>query len=219
MISCTRQQGSGNALTQTRRVNDFNRIYVNGSMKLNIIQSDKYSVMVTADDNVVNSILTPVKDGRLIIENRKHVNNADIYINITTPTIKTIEIIGSTETCISGKFNVHDIDIHLNGSGNFLCNEMESDGVVRFFTKGSTNVNVSGHVTSLACKCEGSGNIIADKLEAGNVTARLHSSGNVFVKTNGTLDVAISASGSLFYNGTPQKILKKIYGSGRVLQR
>ena len=219
MISCTGQQGSGNALTQTRRVSDFNRIYVKGSMQLNITQSDTYSVMVTADDNVVNGILTPVKDGRLIIENRKHVNHADIIVNITTPTINNIEIVGSTETCISGKFNVHDIDIHLDGSGNFLCNELESDGIVRFFTKGSTNVNVSGHATSFACKCEGSGNIIADHLEAGNVTARLNSSGNVFVKTNGTLNVAISASGSLFYNGTPQNIVKKIYGSGSVLQR
>lgn len=217
--SCSHRAGSGNVLTEIRKVDDFNGIVMNGDMSLSIAQSNKFEVKVTADDNILNLVQVAVKNGVLFVECRRQPEISDITVSVSMPDLKTLETQGRVIVSVKEGFAVKDLEIRLNGSGNMDCPEIKSDGAIKILNRGSNNINISGSAKMFSCVTRDAGNIFADKLEAGAVVAKVAGSGSAFVKTDGNLSVIVAGSGSVVYSGKPSMISKYVTGTGTLSQR
>lgn len=216
---CGQSQGSGNVLTDIRKVDDFSIIKVSGVQLLSVEQGSDCQVKVTADDNVIRQVLTYTRDGVLIVENRSSMKGVNIEVFVTMPDIRLMEVQNRVKVDFPGSFGIHDFDLRLMGSGSVSISNMVSDGKINLYTQGSGNVRIGGSCKVLKFRSEGSGSVFAENMTCPDITAKLTGPGSVFVSANGKLAVQVDGPGSLFYTGTPATLQKSVRGAGSVQPR
>ncbi|MBO7440462.1 MAG: DUF2807 domain-containing protein [Bacteroidales bacterium] len=219
MSACNQRSGSGNLLTEVRKVENFGGIIVSGEMSVTITHSDKYEVKVTADDNLIKHVNTKVKSGFLCITCSRQPEESDISISVAMPNIHSIETEGNVGVDIKEGFRVNNLEIRSFGSGNIDINGITATSAIKILNRGSGNISLTGNAKLFSCVTRDAGNVFADMLDAEEAVAKVGGSGSIFVKTSGKLNVIVAGSGSVFYNGKPSMISKYITGSGSVKQR
>ena len=73
IVSCNviGEIGSGNVIREERKVSSFNGIEVSGAYDIKLIQGTANSVIIEADDNLMDLIRTEVRGSTLVIDNKK----------------------------------------------------------------------------------------------------------------------------------------------------
>ncbi len=238
--------GASNAfadqITQSRDVTGFTAISFAGSGDLYLTQGDEESLTVEADDDVISSIITEVKDGVLHLYREKTsswrgwFHDDDVRYDLTFITLDSLRIAGSGDAhagriegadfaiTISGsadvnidELDVDSLEIAVTGSGELQINEL-SAGELKSRITGSGEVQVSGEVRSQQISVTGSGDHIAPELQSESVAARVAGSGTVDVWVTHDLEANVSGSGDVIYRGDPS-VSKRVSGSGEVAQR
>lgn len=192
-------EGSGVAATQTREVAAFNSVELAGGNNVVIRVGEKQSVVVKADDNLLNSVTTHVKSRALVIGN--------------TP--------GSlaAKTPMSVEVDVPSLNaVALTGAGNILVSGIKTESL-RVTLPGAGNLFGSGTATSLDITVSGVGNARFTQLDASNVHAVMSGSGAIFVTATKSLDASVPGSGTITYAGNPQEVTKSVTGSGAITGR
>ena len=236
----------GNAMadqiTESRDVTDFTAISFAGSGDLYLTQGDDESLIVEADDDVMSSIVSEVKDGVLHLYRKKTnswrgwFDDDDVRYDLTFITLDSLRIAGSGDAFadriegadftvnISGSadVNINELDVDslqiaVTGSGELHVNEL-SAGELKSRITGSGEVQVGGEVNSQQISVTGSGDHIAPELQSETVAARVAGSGTVDVWVTEDLEANVSGSGDVIYRGDPS-VSKRVSGSGEVSQR
>lgn len=219
LCGCGQSEGSGNVLTDIKDVSGFGSIKVSGVQSLDISQGDDFFVKVTADDNVIKSVLAYQRDGVLVIEKRSNVINTSIEVQVVMPRLQLISVQGRVRVMCGKMVSADDMEVRLEGSGQIEFADVETSGKIGVYTRGSGNVRLGGGCRALKIRNDGSGSVFADGVDCGDIQARLKGPGSVFVKTDGVLVVSLEGAGSLFYQGNPAQLKRQITGSGSVIQR
>src|ERR1700761_373731 len=115
MVHCV--HGSGNKVTENRKVKDFTHIKVDGGFKIILKQDSSLNVNINADDNIMKIIETNVTGDRLHIHTRKHVCDGEITITIGVRNLEEIKASGAIDLSSDGNLKVKDIDFDLSGAG------------------------------------------------------------------------------------------------------
>lgn len=215
---------------------DFTGVYSETSVEVFIERGNFFEVLISGEENIVDEIEFRVREGELIIENRRRnclSPRRPIEIYITMPILESVvlagsgnirsddffdsevfrvDLIGSGSIFLSG--TAQALDALLAGSGNLFLDFDAAE--IKLALIGSGNFTVSGRTEVLDILLSGSGNIFAfDCLaEAGYVT--ISGSGNCDVLITSFLEVLISGSGNVRYRGYPD-IDATISGSGSVI--
>lgn len=75
---------------------------------------------------------------------------------------------------------------------------------------------IKGNTDSFRAEAAGSGELKATDLKAWSVSTRISGSAVAYVYAKEKLDAGISGSGTVYYDGKPQEVKKRIAGSGRL---
>ena len=154
------------------------------------------SLVVTADDNLLEHIITEIDGDTLRIRNEKR---------ISPTSAPTFEI------------NVADLNsASISGSGVFDITSVEG-GNLDLSVAGSGKFYATGNVDSVSVGISGSGQAELAQLVADNVDISVNGSGKVMTHAQKKLDVSIAGSGKILYSGDP-KVSQSIAGSGQVRQ-
>jgi hypothetical protein len=219
--SCEKVVGEGALVTETRTTASFNGIESSVSGNIIYVQGPDYKVELTAQQNVLNVMETPIVNNKLEVRFKNGVrvkSHEQITIKVTAPSISSIGSSGSGNVTVTSPLTASDLSFRLSGSGNVIlptvtCNYLEAT------ISGSGNISIAGGTaTTEHLKISGSGNIDAQNVQSKSVTTTTSGSGSMKVNASETLDVTISGSGSVYYWGTP-KITTHISGSGKVLPK
>lgn len=194
--STSATEGSGVAATQTRDVAAFHSVELAGGNNVVIHVGGKQSVVVKADDNLLNHVTTTVQSGTLVIGNTPG--------SLTAKSPMSIEVAVPTLDALT-----------LAGGGNIIVNGIDAESLTVALS-GSGNVTGSGTATSLGVTLGGSGNVWFTRVAANDVHAALSGSGNIFVTALSSLDASVPGSGTISYTGNPQDVTKSITGSGAI---
>ncbi len=103
------------------------------------------------------------------------------------------------------------------GSKDVVMTEIDKKTVV-ISIKGSGDVVVAGQCQLLLIDTMGSGDIDAKNLHSGDVKISSMGSGDSMVRAAGSLEINIMGSGDVVYFGTPEKIAKRVAGTGSVVR-
>lgn len=122
IISWKRIKGNGKVQTEERRIGQFDRLIVKGSMDVNIQQSTSgQALTIEAESNILPLVETVVEGGTLVIKMKPSLSisiNKGVRIRITTPQLSEAELHGSGDITFAGKFRLRSLRIELSGSGD-----------------------------------------------------------------------------------------------------
>jgi hypothetical protein len=190
--------GSGVAASQIRTLPSFSAVDLAGVSNITVHVGAMQTVVVRADDNLINSVKTDVRDGVLVVSERGDFSNKlPLRVDVIVPSLDSARLMGS------GTINVTGVD-------------------ARRFTAqlpGSGTLTISGQTRQLDAAIAGSGTMQLGGLVARSVTASVPGSGRLEVHATRTLDASIPGSGQIIYSGHPKNIEQIINGSGAIRRR
>jgi hypothetical protein len=181
---------------QARDVAAFEGVELAGSNNVVIRIGDRQSVVVKADDNLLDHVTTEVHAGNLVIGNTpgSFETKSPMSVEVTVPTISTLTLRGSGNI-VAGDLDVDSLDVTLPGSGTLTG---------------------SGAATRLDVTVDGFGMVQFSRLVAEDVRAGVGGSGSIFVTATRSLDASVSGSGAILYAGSPQTVAKSVTGTGAI---
>ena len=217
--SCDKINGEGDLRTETRTLGNFTGIETKVSGNVFYTQGQENKVELTAQQNILNVIETPIINNKLVIRFKDWVTVKDhelITIRVTSPSISSIHSSGSGNVSVSSPLTANNLTFGISGSGNMSLPGITASHLEASIS-GSGNILIDGGITNTEkLKITGSGNIDAQNVAAKSAITTTSGSGNIKLNTSENLDVTISGSGSVFYLGNPI-INTSISGSGKVI--
>jgi hypothetical protein len=213
-------QGSGNIVTESRPVTNFDKISLSGAGDLNITQGDTESLTIEADDNLLPYIETTVQNGTLIIGLRDDV--ANVFAFRPTRGIKyNVGVINLSQVLVSGAGNVNipalkttNLALRTTGAGNSNLADLEASNLTVDIT-GAGNIVLAGAVEMQEASLSGFGNYNAGDLSSTRANVSISGAGNATVWVTQSLDARISGAGSVTYYGSPQ-VTQSVSGVGTI---
>ena len=210
-------KGDGDIITKTRTVTDYDKIGVAGAFDVKLIKGKEGKITIKADKNLMEYIITEVKNGNLKIKTKKGFNirsSKTIVITIPFKDISAVSLAGSGDVYSDDVIDASDLKLSLAGSGDF--NLTVSTKNLTSSIAGSGNMTLKGDSNEFTCSIAGSGNINGYGLKASVATVKIAGSGNVKVHATNEIHARTAGSGNIYYTGNPSVEKTSSAGSGSI---
>lgn len=195
-------RGNGDVVKETRKIRSFDAIDISSAFEVELTQSDKESLVIEADENLLDHIYTEVVGGTLKIYtkgNIRNINTMKAYISFKM--ISEIEVSGACEIVGMNKMKFDEFTFDASGASeielSFTATQVELD------LSGASEINFSGYADKMEIYASGAVEINALDFEVRK--CEIDVSGACSVKVFVTEDLEIEASGatSVRYKGKP----------------
>lgn len=199
-------KGNGNVEQETRSIESFDYIELNGMGNVHVELGDEPALEVSAEENLLPYIKTYVRGDSLIIEIKDNVNIVpteplDFYI--TAVALTGIEVSGLADVELPA-VETERFTIDVSGAGNINMDELVADSLdVKLSGLGSLDVD-GGEVGSQVIDISGSGGYNARHLESQETEIVISGLGSATVSVSDYLRVNISGGGDVNYYGNPE---------------
>ena len=216
LTACNATKGSGNKITEERKVDDFSAISLDCSVDLTVEVGPEKSVSVWADDNLIDMVTTRVSGGQLIIDMEgNYMTSGGLKATVTLPELKSITNTGSGDITVVNPSSP-TFTATLSGSGDLLLENLESESFTATVA-GSGNLLAKGKVETLDATLSRSGDLDTGLTFCKNARAVNSGSGDLKVNASKTLDATLSGSGGISSIGKA-KVTSNVTGSGKLTE-
>jgi hypothetical protein len=208
--------GSGNRTTENRNAEaSFDRIEVGQGIELVVTQSDKRSITVEADDNILPLIYTRIENGVLHIGSDQSYNtNESPKVSVTLPKIHGISSSSGSHASSTNTLITDRVEVTVeSGAGADL--QFEADDITIETSSGS-DAKVSGKALKLAAASSSGSHLDASALESNDVSAEASSGSSVSVNPILSLTASASSGGSVGYAKAPKTLSREESSGGSV---
>jgi hypothetical protein len=210
--------GSGNVITETRKVSGFDAISLEYPAKVFITQGTSESLKIEAEDNLLPDLKAEVNNGTLEIfyqkTSGKHIiPTKPIVINIMVKDLADVEFSSAGELKIDG-LKSDDLSVDLNGAGDLELNNINIQKL-SVNLSGAGSMAASGTADELDVNISGFGDFKSPDLHGKSANVNISGAGSAIVWVDEKLDAEISGAGSVNYYGAA-KVDKQINGVGSV---
>jgi hypothetical protein len=208
-------EGDGKITVDTRNPGEFQKVDIDGSYDVTIIQGPQSEVRIETDQNLLSHITSTIKDGELTISSEGNLRpTKNVAITITSPNYESVIIEGSSDVKASTPITSSDLSLGLEGSGS-LAAELHAQHLKTEIV-GSGDMKLSGDTRPHSLEINGSGDLAAAKLLSDTAKIALTGSGDASVNVTSRLSASIAGSGSVRYLGDVKDVHSSIAGSGSV---
>jgi hypothetical protein len=211
---------AGTAQGQDRQVEAFDRLSISIPGDIELRQGSTHSLSIEASDEVLEEIVTEVKNGHLRIRMKESNWNwwgrkaESIKVYITVPSLKELSLAGSGKLKGIGTFRSDALSCQISGSGKM---DLDIDTrELETHISGSGDMIFSGKAETMEASISGSGSILAEELRTESCKVRISGSGSSKVNASKELDASISGSGHIQYSGSPAQLNVHTSGSGKI---
>ncbi|WP_297094267.1 head GIN domain-containing protein [uncultured Draconibacterium sp.] len=209
--------GNGDVTTEERDLEDFNALSVSRGMNVYVTMGDEYKVVVEADENLHESIVTELQGEELrikAIDNIRKATSKKVFV--TLPRLVSAKSSSGSNVFSENTLNVDDIDLAVSSGAN-LSFTLKADNVNAKSSSGS-NIFLEGNAASISAKASSGSNIKAGDLKASSAEAKVSSGANIWVSTKDELRANASSGGNVFYNGNPPETEISKSSGGNVIK-
>ncbi|MDO5981344.1 head GIN domain-containing protein [Flavivirga spongiicola] len=213
-------KGNGNVKIITRTTSEYDGIKCAGNMDFVIVSGTEGNIKIEGEENLLEHIVTEVKNNNLIVKTRKGTNlkssrNKTIKITIPFKDISKVSLSGSGDLWNEDTITTTHLDVSLAGSGDVILDIKASS--TKASISGSGDLKLKGDTNNLVAKVAGSGDFHGFDLQANNTEVSVAGSGDAKVVSNETLKARVAGSGDIVYRGNPT-VDSKVAGSGSISQ-
>jgi hypothetical protein len=206
--------GSGNSVTEEPELSGFSKISASSAFRVEVSQSDGYSVVITVDEKVVPYLDVTVQGDTLRISLKPGLTmtgaTGPLDAKVTMPKLTGLDLSGATRTAISGFKSTDPLDAEVSGA-SMLDGALEA-GDVRFRLSGASRVTLSGNGHKMALEASGASQGNLERFAVAEAKVELSGASRATVNVTGALDASASGASTLRYTGSPE--LRSVESSG-----
>jgi hypothetical protein len=211
--------------TETREVKDFDKVVLEGTASLEIVQGEKESLTVESDIDEMQWIESSVENRTLTLSNDSNHNQKiritlfsmnwgpEVKYKLTVKDLSQLETKGTGEVTINN-LNTKDFTIVMKGVGNTEIHNISSQSIDASI-EGTGNTEISGKTDRLSIDLKGVGDFEGKDLLVKDAIIMSEGTGNVTVNASDSLDITLNGICNVEYYGNP-KLKTNINGLGHV---
>lgn len=194
-------QGDGNVVQEDRPVEAFDKIEIGGNFKVYFTQESPSKLVVSADNNLMEYILSEVVDGELRIYSKNRIQSRNIQLDISSSDIR--QITAAAGANVIGRNPITTPQLTLIGSaGGQLDLEAMVEQLIVNLSAGS-RATLSGQADEAEYEASAGSRLSAYDLEAKRVDASGSAGSTLEVNATESLSAEGSAGTGIYYAGTP----------------
>jgi hypothetical protein len=197
---CGVRFSDGPHTVQTRSIGAFDRVDLRGSANVVVHRGSGRTLTVEGGQRRVNSVVTRVQSGTLIVEDHDSSDMLDLSGDQLTVTVSVPRLTA----------------VRIDGSGDVSLPELRG-GPLQLRVDGSGDVDGHGHLDALDASVNGSGDIDLGDVAVQTGKVSISGSGDANLHAVRSLAALVTGSGDISYSGNPQ-LTKDVSGSGDVSQ-
>jgi len=211
-------RGNQNVISESRTIDSkFNEIDIQQGIKLYLTQGNSNSLKVEADENIMELLVTEVKNNQLKIYFKKNVYKAKARnVYLTTNSISSIDASSGSSVISENTWQSTNLQIHAS-SGSSVKFHVNADEISCSSSSGS-NIRLYGKTNNLSVKASSGSSIDADELNSVDTYAKASSGASINVNVSGKLTAKACSGGDVDYEGNPTTIDKDTSSGGSVNQ-
>ena len=211
-------KGSGNVITQSFEVGDFERLNFSGIGRIELTQGSSTSLEVEAEENIINALKIETTGNKLHIGMKRGYFNIvptrDIIFRLTVTDLDKIDLTGAGAV-VCDSFETEKLSIESSGLGSIDMDIVAEDFEVSI--SGAGKVSMAGKVDTQKISISGVGNYSAKDLVSRVCEIDISGAGKAGVNVTETLDITMSGVGNIEYVGNPS-ISQNISGVGGTIK-
>lgn len=204
----------GETVIQQRKLGTFSHLAVNDDINVTLVRSDSCFIEITAGENIIDNILTEVRNDTLIISNDNKINWIRTYDYRIAATlyfsdIRTLTFGSCGELHTKNQFNAYEDTPYVvkidGGSGDIFMKFNNCNSLKVNYDYGTNQLNLYGEGNKfLDIYKKSYGLIHAEDYVADSVAITNNSTGDCYVKANKYLYSLIEHLGNVYYKGEPE---------------
>jgi hypothetical protein len=183
------------AASETRTVPPFTAVELAGTNEMIVQVGQPQLVVVRADDNLLDHVVTEVHAGVLVVsDGDSFTSRSPMSVVVTMPSLRSATLSGTGQLMLTG-VAANTFTARLPGAGTLVA---------------------SGHAARIDASISGDGAMRLESLLATDATVTVGGTGSVMIHVSGSLDATVSGTGSIIYIGHPESVTRTITGIGSV---
>ncbi len=199
--ACRHTTGSGNIISEKRNVGSFTGVNVAGGFTVEIKNGPAGEVTLEADDNIIKSIETEVKNGQLKIRlDVDNLSDAHLRVFITAPLINKIHAAAGSDITVQGGLRESN-EIELKASSGSKIKTAVDAPSVSADASSAGDIEVSGRTKKFSAESSSGAGIKAAGLLSEITDASASSGASAHVHASVTLTANASSGGNIYYSG------------------
>ncbi len=209
-------KGNNNVVSEDRTISsDFDAIKVQQGITLHLTQGNSTEISVEADENIIDLLITEVKNNELKIYFEKNVYRAKARnVFLSASTINKIKASSGASVKSENTFQTTSLDLDAS-SGSSIKVYVNAADITSETSSGAT-IKVYGKSKTFSGKASSGSSIDADELEVIDAYVKASSGANINVNVSGKLTAKASSGGDIDYEGSPTNINKDTSSGGSV---
>jgi hypothetical protein len=211
-----RINGNKNVITETRSASeDFTKIKISTGLDLYLTQGPRNEIIVEADENLHDIIITEIKDGTLKIYSEKNIWRAKARkVYVTIETLEGLSATSGADVYAKDIIKANNVNIAAT-SGADIRISLDADSVKTSATSGA-GIEVSGIANNHTASSTSGASIDAYELRSKNVTVRVTSGADINVFASESIDAKATSGGDIDFKGSPKNVNKKSNSGGSI---
>jgi hypothetical protein len=192
--------GNGNVVTKERQVAPFTVLKVASGIDVYLTQGDQEALIVEADENLHDVIITEVSDGVLKVYTKYLIPQwKSKIVHLTFKELSSIRISSAGDVVGTNSIKADDININLSSAGDLKLDLLAKRIDIDISSSG--NATLSGTTSVLDANLSSAGDLNAFDLVAERCRVRVSSAGDAWVNATSELDMGSSSAGDIVYTG------------------
>ena len=224
-VSITHAQNNksdANIKTEERSVSDFSKISIQDGIDLYLRQGSSVDLTVKASEDIIDKIITEVKDNTLIIKRKEESgkrwgwNNRNNYRQAVYLTIKDLEEISSSggSDIEAEELDLEELTIRSSGGSDI---KMEIDAKrLSLSMSGGSDIDIDGSTEELVVRASGGSDLNAKNLKAVNCKVSTSGGSDVDVYASGKISMSASGASDITYSGPAEVTSKSSSGAADI---
>jgi hypothetical protein len=209
-----------NRTTETRELEVFDRIRLDGFGSVRLTQGERHRVIVEADSDVMPRITAEVDGGVLILGLKRQGwmeglrrKKLSITFDVTAEVIRGLALSG-VGRIDAPEIKTDALDVLVSGAGAIEIGSLNAESL-DVVLSGAGSCEISGKVGKQSLSLSGAGSYMASELESDTATALVSGAGDATILVRDTLDARVSGSGSIRYEGGAT-VRQRVTGVGSI---
>ncbi|PKP13709.1 MAG: DUF2807 domain-containing protein [Bacteroidetes bacterium HGW-Bacteroidetes-3] len=209
-------KGNGKVVSEERAISsDFDEINVQQGINLFITQGKPTNISVEADENILDLLVTEVKNNELNIYFEKNVHWAKARnVYLTTETISKIN--ASSGASVKSENTIQTASLDLDASSGSTMKIHTNANEIKSESSSGSNITIFGKSKNLTANASSGSSIKANELKTENAFTKVSSGANIDINVTQKLSAEASSGGSIDYGGNPKVVDKETSSGGSV---
>lgn len=211
--------GNGNVIEESRDISGFKGVLVSSGIDVYLSEGNDFKVMVEADENLMEVILTELKGSMLFVGTERYgIRRArSKKVFVTLPELEKLKISSAGDCVGQTPFNCKDLDLSISSAGD-LSLEVNADRIFLDLNS-SGDARIEGTANLLKVSLSSAGDLNAFDLKAKKVDVDVSSAGSASVFATDEISMNVSSAGKIYYMGDAEVIRSRTSSAGDIIKK